>query len=134
MYKNGIRTTEFFKDHDKLRSGIITESQVHPGVCGALIYSQIHHIHTYNTNPCVHIHTYMYTYTHTHIHVRIINTYMYTHACMHTTQFTCGLALCCGQAIHLSREEVGYVVEHFRTPDGRIRFNQFCQFMENGEQ
>ena len=31
MFKNGIRTTEFFKDHDKLRSGIITENQF---VCG----------------------------------------------------------------------------------------------------
>nr|CAB3262790.1 uncharacterized protein LOC100183292 [Phallusia mammillata] len=31
VYKNGIRTTEFFKDHDKLRSGIITENQF---VCG----------------------------------------------------------------------------------------------------
>ena len=28
VYKNGIRTTEFFRDHDKLRSGIITENQV----------------------------------------------------------------------------------------------------------
>ena len=28
VHKNGIRTTEFFKDHDKLRSGIITENQV----------------------------------------------------------------------------------------------------------
>jgi len=27
IYKNGIRTTEFFKDHDKLRSGVITENQ-----------------------------------------------------------------------------------------------------------
>eukprot|EP00731_Ephydatia_muelleri_P005665 Em0002g1841a len=72
VYKNGIRTTEFFKDHDKLRSGIITE-----------------------------------------------------------TQFTCGLTLCCGQAIHLSREEIALVVECFRAPDGRVRYNQFCQFMEN---
>lgn len=31
VFKNGIRTTEFFKDHDKLRSGIITENQF---VCG----------------------------------------------------------------------------------------------------
>lgn len=31
VYKNGIRTVEFFKDHDKLRSGIITENQF---VCG----------------------------------------------------------------------------------------------------
>jgi len=27
VHKNGIRTTEFFKDHDKLRSGIITKNQ-----------------------------------------------------------------------------------------------------------
>ncbi|RUS91000.1 hypothetical protein EGW08_001217, partial [Elysia chlorotica] len=31
VYKNGIRTIEFFKDHDKLRSGVITENQF---VCG----------------------------------------------------------------------------------------------------
>lgn len=31
VYKNGIRTTEFFRDHDPLRSGIITENQF---VCG----------------------------------------------------------------------------------------------------
>jgi len=28
IHKNGIRTTEFFKDHDKLRRGEITENQV----------------------------------------------------------------------------------------------------------
>lgn len=28
VFKNGVRTTEFFRDHDKLRSGIITENQV----------------------------------------------------------------------------------------------------------
>ena len=28
VFKNGIRTTEFFKDHDKLNSGVITENQV----------------------------------------------------------------------------------------------------------
>ncbi len=31
MFKNGIRTTEFFCDHDKLRSGLITENQF---MCG----------------------------------------------------------------------------------------------------
>lgn len=31
VYKNGIRTPEFFRDYDKLRSGIITENQF---VCG----------------------------------------------------------------------------------------------------
>ena len=37
MYKNGIRTSEFFKDHDKLRSGVITENQFGCGLalaCG----------------------------------------------------------------------------------------------------
>lgn len=28
VFKNGIRTTEFFKDHDKLNSGVITQNQV----------------------------------------------------------------------------------------------------------
>ena len=28
VFKNGIRTTEFFKDHDKLNSGVITHNQV----------------------------------------------------------------------------------------------------------
>lgn len=31
VFKNGIRTIEFFKDHDKLRSGVITENQF---ICG----------------------------------------------------------------------------------------------------
>merc|ERR1711860_294924 len=31
VFKNGIRMNEFFKDHDKLRSGIITDNQF---VCG----------------------------------------------------------------------------------------------------
>ena len=42
MYKNGIRTTEFFKDHDKLRSGVITENQF---VCGlSLCCGQLAHL------------------------------------------------------------------------------------------
>lgn len=32
MFKNGIRTTEFFRDHDKLRSGIVTENQFKCGL------------------------------------------------------------------------------------------------------
>ena len=43
VYKNGIRTTEFFRDHDKLRSGVITENQVPK-------YSHTHtHTHTLKT-------------------------------------------------------------------------------------
>lgn len=72
VYKNGIRTTEFFRDHDKLRSGVITENQ-----------------------------------------------------------FTCGLSLCCGRTAHLTREEIQAVVEHYRTPDGRVSYKLFCDLMEN---
>ena len=42
VYKNGIRTTEFFKDHDKLRSGVITENQF---ICGlSLCCGQLAHL------------------------------------------------------------------------------------------
>ena len=42
MYKNGIRTTEFFRDHDKLRSGVITENQVHViRICSHYMYIEI---------------------------------------------------------------------------------------------
>ena len=33
VYKNGIRTTEFFCDRDKLRSGVVTENQVKMCIC-----------------------------------------------------------------------------------------------------
>ena len=33
-FKNGIRSLEFFKDHDRLRSGIITENQF---ICGLVL-------------------------------------------------------------------------------------------------
>ena len=68
----------------------------------------------------------------THILLHSHNTHSRTHSHTHP-QFTCGLTLCCGQAIHLSREEIACVVECFRAPDGRVRYNQFCQFMENGK-
>lgn len=72
IHKNGIRTTEFFKDHDKLRSGEITENQ-----------------------------------------------------------FICGLSLCCGTQANLSREEIQKVVDVYRQPDGRVRYKEFCDIMEN---
>lgn len=72
IHKNGIRTTEFFKDHDKLRSGEITENQ-----------------------------------------------------------FICGLSLCCGTQAHLSRDEIQKVVEVYRQPNGRVRYKEFCDIMEN---
>ena len=70
--KNEICTTEFFKDHDKLRSGIITENQ-----------------------------------------------------------FVCGLSLCCGQLAHLTCEKIQRIADHFRTEDGRVWYEGFCDMMEN---
>ena len=74
VYKNGIRTTEFFRDHDKLRSGIITENQ-----------------------------------------------------------FICGLSLCLGQRAQLQREEIHKIVEHYRSSDGRVKYKEFCDLMENSK-
>ena len=73
VFKNGIRTTEFFCDHDKLRSGIITENQ-----------------------------------------------------------FICGLTLCLGQHLRLTREEIQKVAAHYKSTDGRICYKDFCDVMENG--
>jgi len=72
VHKNGIRTTEFFKDHDKLRSGVVTENQ-----------------------------------------------------------FVCGLSLCCGTQANLSRDEIQLLVSYYKLPDGRIRYKDFCDVMEN---
>ena len=36
VYKYGIRTIEFFKDYDKLRSGVITEHQFASAMSAAL--------------------------------------------------------------------------------------------------
>ncbi|XP_070544504.1 uncharacterized protein [Ptychodera flava] len=72
VYKNGIRTTEFFRDHDKLRSYIITENQ-----------------------------------------------------------FICGLSLAVGKEAQLSRSDIQKVVDFYKTPDGRVRYKEFCDMMEN---
>ncbi|XP_002741846.1 uncharacterized protein LOC100373451 [Saccoglossus kowalevskii] len=72
VYKNGIRTTEFFRDHDKLRSYIITENQ-----------------------------------------------------------FICGLSLAVGKEAQLSRSDIQKVVDFYKIPDGRVRYKEFCDLMEN---
>lgn len=72
VFKNGIRSLEFFKDHDKLRSGIITENQ-----------------------------------------------------------FICGLVLAAGKEAQLSRQEIQKIVEFYRVPDGRVRYKEFCDMLEN---
>ena len=48
-------------------------------------------------------------------------------------QFVCGLTVCCGSALKLSRDEVQRVVDYYKTPDGRVRYKEFCDLMENGE-
>ncbi|KAK7111168.1 uncharacterized protein [Littorina saxatilis] len=72
IFKNGIRSLEFFKDHDKLRSGIITENQ-----------------------------------------------------------FICGLVLAAGKEAQLSRPEIQKIVEFYRVSDGRVRYREFCDMLEN---
>ncbi|XP_062506736.1 uncharacterized protein LOC134183259 [Corticium candelabrum] len=72
VYKDGIRTTEFFRDHDKLRSGLITENQ-----------------------------------------------------------FVCGLSLCCEKSQQLTREEVQLLINCYRNDDGRVKYREFCDAMEN---
>ncbi|XP_013383058.1 uncharacterized protein LOC106153608 [Lingula anatina] len=72
VFKNGVRTPEFFRDHDKLRSGIITENQ-----------------------------------------------------------FVCGLSLAIGKEAQLSRNEIQKIAEFYKTPDGRVRYKEFCDMMEN---
>ena len=74
VYKDGIRTTEFFRDHDKLRSGLITENQ-----------------------------------------------------------FVCGLSLCCEKSQQLTREEVQLLINCYRNDDGRVKYREFCDAMENGK-
>ena len=73
VYKNRVRTIEFFKDYDKLRSGIITENQ-----------------------------------------------------------FACGLSLAIGKEAQLTRPEIQKIVEFYRVEDGRVKYKEFCDMMENG--
>lgn len=73
VFKFGIRTPEFFRDHDKLRSGIITENQ-----------------------------------------------------------FVCGLSLAVGKEAQLSRAEIQKIVEYYRDSEGRVKYKEFTDLMENG--
>ena len=45
----------------------------------------------------------------------------------------CGLALAVGKEAQLSRAEIQKVVEYYRQPDGRIKYKEFCDIMENGK-
>lgn len=48
-------------------------------------------------------------------------------------QFVCGLSLCCGSQANLSRNEIQKVVDHYKTDDGRVCYQDFCDMMENGK-
>lgn len=74
VFKNGIRSLDFFKDHDKLRSGVITENQ-----------------------------------------------------------FICGIVLAAGKEAQLSRAEIQKIVEFYRIPDGRVRYRELCDMLENSK-
>ena len=92
VYKRGIRTTEFFRDFDKRRCGIVTEKQVTSIILWCL--------------P-----------------VKIIA----------TCQFASGLNLCCDKAAYLTPAEAQLVVDHYKTADGRVKYTDFCDLMENGK-
>jgi len=72
VFKNRVRTIEFFKDYDKLRSGVITENQ-----------------------------------------------------------FVCSLTHAIGKEADLKRAEIQKIVEFYRLDDGRVKYKEFCDMMEN---
>jgi len=43
-----------------------------------------------------------------------------------------GLSLCCGTQANLSRDEIDILVQYYQTEDGRVRYKEFCDLMENG--
>ena len=48
-------------------------------------------------------------------------------------QFVCGLSLAIGKEAQLSRNEIQKIVEFYRTEDGRVRYKEFSDMMENGK-
>ncbi|CAI9726336.1 Hypothetical predicted protein [Octopus vulgaris] len=71
-FKNGVRTTDFFRDYDKLNCGAITESQ-----------------------------------------------------------FITSLKLGIGKEAHLTMSDIQKIVEANRTLDGKVRYKEFCDDIEN---
>lgn len=71
-FKNGVRTTDFFRDYDKLNCGAITESQ-----------------------------------------------------------FITSLKLGIGKEAHLTMSDIQKIVEANRTLDGKVRYKEFCEDIEN---
>ena len=75
IFKNGIRSIEFFRDYDKLRSGVVTESQ-----------------------------------------------------------FKSALTLAAGKEAQLSPSDIQSVAEFYRVDKDRVRYKEFTDMMENGEE
>ena len=48
-------------------------------------------------------------------------------------QFAGGLSICCDKVVYLTPLEAQIVVDHFKTPDGRVKYIDFCHLMENGK-
>ena len=61
-----------------------------------------------------------------------MNVHSFTWQFLFPLQFICGLSLCCGTQANLSRDEIQKVVEVYRQPNGRVRYKEFCDVMENG--
>ncbi|XP_069741796.1 EF-hand calcium-binding domain-containing protein 6-like [Narcine bancroftii] len=72
VFLRGIRMPEFFKDYDRLHSGLVTESQ-----------------------------------------------------------FIRGLNLACGKEANLTEQDIQTVRKCFNTPDGKVRYRDFCDLMEH---
>ena len=45
----------------------------------------------------------------------------------------CGLSLCCEKGANLTREEIKKVAQHYMTADGRVKYKEFCDMIENSE-
>lgn len=58
---------------------------------------------------------------------------LYIHFFPFALQFVCGLSLCCGSQANLSRNEIQKIVDHYKTDDGRVQYQDFCDMMENGK-
>ena len=62
------------------------------------------------------------------MHIVLISVHVPVHV---HVQFICGLMVCCGSAAHLTREEIQRIVDYYRSPDGRVKYKEFCHLMEN---
>ncbi|XP_033116176.1 uncharacterized protein LOC117116278 [Anneissia japonica] len=110
VHKNGVRTTEFFKDHD-----LEISTNVPSGTTQQL-FSKI--------QVAVHkngVRTTEFFKDHDKLRSGVIT----------ENQFVCGLMLCIGKEAYLTRGEVQHLVDIYKTKDGRVCYKDFCDLMEN---